>query len=125
MNEATTTREETMPKVRPATDIVEKEDGFHIFIDMPGVRKEGLTIDLNADEVTVSGRTAYPADPTEAKDRHYSHVEFGGGEYVRTFTLSDTVDKEKITAKLDNGVLNLHLPKSEKAVPKKIEISVE
>ncbi len=125
MTNETIAREEKLPKVRPATDIVEKEDGFHIFIDMPGVRKDGLTIDLNADEVTVTGRTYYPADPSEAANRSFSHVEFGGGEYARTFTLSDTVDKEKITAKLDNGVLNLHLPKSEKAVPKKIEINVE
>ncbi len=125
MSEPTVTREDTLPKVRPVTDIVEKQDGFHIFIDMPGVNKEGLTIDLNADEVTVTGRTAYPADPTTEKGRTYSHVEFGGGEFERTFTLSDTVDKEKITAKLENGVLNLHLPKSEKAAPKKIEITVE
>ncbi len=125
MTNETVTREEKLPKVRPATDIVEKEDGFHIYIDMPGVRKDGLAIDLNADEVTVTGRTCYPADPAEDANRSFSHVEFGGGEYVRTFTLSDTVDKEKITAKLDNGVLNLHLPKSERAVPKKIEISVE
>lgn len=121
----TVRQEERLPKFRPATDIVEQEDGFHIFCDMPGVSKEDLVIDLNKYELTVIGRTAYGADPSRDNERKYTHMEFGGGEYNRTFTLSDSVDREKISAKLENGVLNLFLPKSEAAKPKRIDISVE
>ncbi len=112
-----------LPRYRPATDIVEMEDGFHIFLDMPGVPRENLVIDLNENEVAVSGTTSYPADPSQGASAKYAHMEFGGGEYQRTFTLSDNVDREKISAHLENGVLNLYLPKSERATPKRIEIS--
>lgn len=118
--------ERELPRFRPATDIVELEDGFHILVDMPGVRKEDLVIDLHENELLVSGKTRYAADPAaEAgkSGRRYGHQEFGGGGYRRTFTLSDTVDREKIVAKLENGVLNLFLPKGEKAKPKRIEVT--
>ncbi len=120
------TEEQHVPRFRPASDIVEREDGFHIIMDMPGVQKEALFVDVNKNEVTVSARTSYPAEPPKpekAGDRSYTHVEFGGGEYRRTFTLSDSVDREKITAILKNGVLDLYLPKSEAAKPRRIEIS--
>lgn len=120
-NIAKETRE--MPRHRPATDIVEMEDGFHIMLDMPGVSKENLIIDLNENEIMVSGVTTYAADPSVDSKAKYAHMEFGGGEYRRAFTLSDDVDKDKITAKLENGVLDLHLPKSEKKEPKRITIT--
>lgn len=119
-----------LPKYRPGSDIVEMADGFHIFMDMPGVKKDDLLIDLNEKEVTVSAMGCYPPDPAaESSDpekggRRYTHVEFGGGCFERTFTISDVVDREKITAKLEHGVLNLYLPKSEESKPKRISINV-
>ncbi len=114
--------EQALPRVRPASDIVEREDGFHISMDMPGVRKEDLVIDLNKNEVTVSAPVRH--DTTGSGGRRYTHVEFGSGLYVRNFTLADTVDRERIKATLQNGVLDLFLPKSEAAKPRRIEISV-
>lgn len=111
-------------RMRPAADIVEHEDGFHIYMDMPGVKKEDLAIDLNKNEVTVTAPVRYDEAPGQEKGgRRYTHVEFGSGLYSRTFTLADSVDREKITAGLTNGVLNLHLPKSEQAKPRRIEIN--
>lgn len=110
--------ESQMPRVRPATDILEKEDGFYIYVDMPGVRKEDLIIDLKENELTISGKTSYGPEGEEK----YIEVEFGNGEYFRNFTLSDIVDKERIRANLKNGCLELQLPKVEKAQPKRIEI---
>jgi HSP20 family protein len=110
-----------MPRFKPATDIIETDNGFVIYLDMPGVAKEDLVIDLNEDEIKVSAKTSYPS-PAEEK---LGHVEFGNGEYSRGFTLSQIVDKEKIRATLKNGVLELTLPKAEKAVPRKIEIRSE
>lgn len=110
--------ERRLPRVKPATDIIEKEDGFYIYVDMPGVEKKDLIIDLNEDELKVSGKAEYD----EPEGRKLAHVEFGGGEYFRSFTISHIVDKERIKASLQNGVLELHLPRLDKVQPRKIEI---
>lgn len=117
-------REETqVRRLRPASDIVEREDGFHIFMDMPGVRKEDLVIDLNKNEVAVSAPVRHDeALGQEKGGRRYSHAEFGSGLYSRSFTLADSVDRGKISASLKDGVLDLYLPKSEAAKPRRIEI---
>lgn len=112
------TEERRLPRVKPATDIIEREDGFYIYVDMPGVGKDTLVIDLNEDELKVSGR----AEPAMPEGRKLGHVEFGGGEYFRSFTVSHIVDKERIRATLKDGVLELYLPRHEKAQPRKIEI---
>ncbi|MBG0776175.1 MAG: Hsp20/alpha crystallin family protein [Desulfovibrionaceae bacterium] len=111
--------ETTFPRTAPAADIIEREDGFHLFLDMPGVQREALVLDLNDNELTVSGRTAYPA---QAEGERVHALEFGDCEYRRAFTLSDMVDRERIRATLTNGVLEIFLPKAEKALPKRIEI---
>jgi len=110
--------ERRLPRVKPATDIIEKEDGFYIFIDMPGVGKSDLIIDLNEEELKVSGKAQYELP----EGQKLGHVEFGGGEYFRSFTVSHIVDKERIRATLKDGVLELYLPRQEKAEPRKIEI---
>lgn len=120
MTDITKTQEKALPRFKPATDIVEAEDGFYIYMDMPGVSKENLIIDLNEDEIKVSGKTDFPTREGEK----LVHVEFGDGEYYRGFTVSHVVDKARIKATLKNGVLELHLPKAEKAVPRKIDIQV-
>ncbi len=110
--------ERRLPRVKPATDIIEQEDGFYIFMDMPGVAKEDLVIDLNEDELKVSGKAEYVLP----EGQKLGHVEFGGGEYFRSFTVSHMVDKERIKAAMKDGVLELYLPRLEKAQPRKIEI---
>lgn len=111
-------KEETaLHRVRPATDIVEREDGFHVFMDIPGVRKQDLKIDLDEGELTVSGATA-PASTEE----NYLEVQFGPVEFRRTLTVADVIDQEKIEAKVENGVLELRLPKVDTALPRRIEI---
>lgn len=110
-----------VPRFTPATDILEREDGFHIYMDMPGVSKDELTIDLQDNEVTIHGESAYALKDSGKR----LHSEFDTAEYVRTFTLSDVVDRNKIKAVLKDGVLDLHLPKAEEAKPRKIEIKAE
>ena len=113
----------TLPTYRPVSDILEREDGFHISMDMPGVDKEALAIDLNENELTVSAVTSYPPDPAAQEGRKYHHLEYGGGKYQRTFTISDGVDREKISANLHNGVLSLFIPKAENLKPRRIQVS--
>ena len=79
-------------------------------MDLPGVKKEDMEIDLKEREITIIGKVEHV--PHEA--RKYIEVEFGGGEYARSFTLSDVVDREKIKASMNNGVLELFLPQKRK-----------
>lgn len=111
--------EQRFPKIRPITDIIECEDGVRIFMDMPGVSKEDLVIDLQDGELKVFGKTSY----TKRSGEKLGHVEFGNGEYYRSFTLSNQVDKERISATLINGVLEIYLPKAAKTIPKRISIT--
>ena len=107
-----------LPKFKPNTDVVEREDGFHIFVDMPGVGKDDLCIDLRENELEIRGRAVYPRQ----ENTKALHVEFGDGEYVRTFTISDGVEREGIRANLNKGLLELFLPKAERFKPRRIEI---
>ncbi|SKA96836.1 Molecular chaperone IbpA, HSP20 family [Paucidesulfovibrio gracilis DSM 16080] len=117
-NEVKAREEKPLQKIRPATDILEREDGYHVFMDIPGVRREDLVLDLQDNELAVSAKTA----EIGSQEERYADVEFGPVEYSRVISVSDLVDKEGIKANLTNGVLSLHLPKAEKALPKKIEI---
>ena len=88
--------------------ILECEDGFHIFVDMPGVSKDDLSIDLRENELEIRGKSLSPRE----ENARALHVEFGDGEYVRTFAISDGVDREGIRANLKKGLLELFLPKT-------------
>ncbi len=107
-----------LPRFSPNTDIIEKEDGFHIYMDMPGVDREDLIIDLKENDLEISARAQYP----RMEGVSNVHLEFGDCEYSRSFTISDVVERENIKANLKNGVLEMFLPKAEKAKPRKIEI---
>lgn len=114
---------QNMPQYRPWADIVELEDGTHIFLDMPGVSKDTLIVDVEDKELEISASTGYPADPFSGTKERANHVEFGGGRYHQRFTLADDVDRERISATLTDGVLDVHLPRSEKMQPRRIEIN--
>ncbi len=107
-----------LPRFSPSTDIIEQQDGFHIYMDMPGVARENLVIDLKENDLEISAKADYP----RMEGVSNIHLEFGDCEYARSFTVSDVVDRENIKATLKNGVLEMFLPKAEKAKPKKIEI---
>lgn len=114
----TVVKDSKLPVLRPATDIVEREDGFYVFMDMPGVSRQNLVIDLEDDELTIVGRSEIVG-----KGENYGEMQFGNGEYRQAVSLSDIVDREKVTAKLQDGVLEIHLPRMAAAEPRRIEIS--
>lgn len=109
------------PAATPATDILECGDGFHIFIDLPGVSSSGLSIDLEENELTVKGVSSYNQAPSRGQLR----LEFEAATFERTFTLSEMVDRERIKANLKDGVLDLYLPKAEAMKPRRIEIKTQ
>ena len=96
----------------PPTDILERDDGFHILMDLPGVASEDLVIDLEQNELTVLASSRYEVGESQAM-----RSEFGPLSYKRVFTLSDMVDRENIKAVIKDGVLDLFLPKAESMKP--------
>lgn len=113
-------RQSQRPRVRPAADIVERSDGFYLYLDMPGVAHEDLTLDIEGDELSIQAVTRFGNDSSV----RVHALEFGDVEYHAQFTLSDLVDVARIGAQLANGVLTIFMPKREAAQPKRVRIEV-
>lgn len=106
----------------PAIDITENEDHYLVTADIPGVSKEDVKVDFHDGMLTVKGEKR--SEEKEEKD-NYLRVERSFGSFVRTFTLPETVEPDKIKATYKDGVLKLSIPKKADAKPKKIEIKVQ
>lgn len=106
------------PVFVPTTDIYEKEDAILVRCDMPGVEDDCVDITLENSELTITGRQAV-ARP-EGCDLLSN--EYDTGTFQRAFKVPQLIDRDKIKAKLHNGVLDIELPKAEQAKPRKIEI---
>ena len=119
-SEAATPAEQTTPGLvfTPAVDIFETEKKITLLADLPGVKADGLKIDLRDDTLTLTGEVA-PFEGTKEDD---IVIEYQIGKYYRQFTLSEAIDQNKIEAELKDGVLRLSLPKVEKATPRKITV---
>ena len=100
----------------PAVDIYENEDEILIYADMPGVVKDDISVDIDNGTLSISGVRKLSLKGS------VTYEEFSDVEYVRNFSVPQTIDVEKVEAELKNGVLRLHLPKSEAAKPRQIEI---
>ena len=107
------------PVFQPAVDIYESQDKLTLIAEMPGVTKDGLSINLQDNILTIYGTVASASH----EDRKTIHREYNVGDYRRGFTLSDQIDQTKITAAIKNGVLILSLPKVEESQPRQIEIT--
>jgi HSP20 family molecular chaperone IbpA len=109
------------PVFTPPIDIFETADGLVLQADLPGVTSETLELQVQDNKLTLFGRVESPM-PASAK---LIHQEYGVGNYLRSFILSDEVDHDRITAKLTNGVLELTLPRAPKAEPRRIQIQAD
>lgn len=101
----------------PRFDIVESDGDLCLYGDLPGVTKDSLDIRFENGLLEVRGKV---------EPRHTGHEfvygEYGIGDFYRSFTISEDIDAEKISAELKNGVLALHLPKTEAVKPRKIAV---
>ncbi len=104
--------------VSPRVNITESNDGYLLEAEMPGVDKNGLEISLEGNELTLTGRRQGPPQGLELVYR-----ESTPRDYRRVFVLDPTIDSAKIEARMDNGVLKLHLPKAEQVKPRRITVS--
>ena len=103
----------------PVTDIYETESSLTIVMEMPGVTKESVNVDLQDDVLRIEGQI----DFSKYKGMEPVYTEYNVGHYVRTFGLPSKIDREKITAQLQDGVLTLTLPKVLEAQARRISIS--
>ena len=105
----------------PPVDISETDEAFHIAAELPEVKKDDVKVTVEKGVLTLQGERK---EEREEKGRKIHRIERSYGRFVRSFTLPDLVDDTKVKAEFKNGVLHLHLPKSEKARPKAIEVKV-
>lgn len=114
--EALSERKRPIPTVAPLVDILENDDEILLYADMPGVDKKDITINIDNGRLALSGiREVSPVGAANWE-------EFGDVEFRRTFSVPQTIDVARVNAELKDGVLLLHLPKSEAAKPRQIEI---
>ncbi len=103
-------------KVAPAVDIFENSNEILLYADMPGVVKEDISVNIDNGTLSLSGVRKLKTKGT------VNWEEFGNVQFVRSFSVPPTIDANKVEADLKEGILRLHLPKSENAKPKRIEI---
>ncbi|MEZ4743846.1 MAG: Hsp20/alpha crystallin family protein [Bdellovibrionota bacterium] len=107
------------PEFVPACDIEETESEYHLSMDVPGLEKDDIRIEVVGNSVSISGERK---QEKEEKGANQYRLERSYGKFNRTFTLPDGVKEENIEANYDNGVLCLTLPKSEKSKAKRISV---
>ena len=119
--EAATREERTVPGryYVPHTDVWETEDALTVVMEVPGVAREAVEIELKEDVLRVEARV----DPARYEGLQPVHTEYGVGHWARAFALSDRVDRERIEARLEDGVLTLTLPKAAEAKPRRIALA--
>ncbi len=104
----------------PRFDIFENADELVLVGDLPGVGKDDLDIRFEKDELAIYGRVAPRQEQCE-----YLYSEYGIGDFYRAFTIGEAIDSSAISAELKNGVLTIHLPKTEAVKPRRIEVKGE
>jgi HSP20 family protein len=103
----------------PDVDIYETPDSLWLRADMPGVDENSIQINVNEGVLSIEGQVAVK----DYENLAPVYTEYNIGNYARRFTLANTIEAERISARMKNGVLELELPKAEKAKPRRIAIS--
>ncbi|WP_191859535.1 Hsp20/alpha crystallin family protein [Hanstruepera ponticola] len=107
----------------PAVNIKEDNENYFLEVAVPGMKKDDFDLEIDNDILSISAETK---SENETKQDTYTRREFGYASFKRTFTLPDTVETDKIKAKYEDGILNIHIPKREEAKrkpAKRIDIS--
>lgn len=110
-------RQTTEQFIAPAATVLENADGYTLEVEMPGVSKENLEMWVENNELTILGRRATPA-----VEGALVHRESRPENFRRSFELDPSIDAAKISAKIDQGVVTLTLPKAEQVKPRKIAV---
>jgi HSP20 family protein len=104
----------------PSVDIYETKDAIRVRAELPGLDKEAVHVEVKDGVLTLRGERKFER---EVKEENYHRIERAYGTFHRSFTLPSSVDAEKVTARMKDGVLEVDLPKKEQAKPKQITIA--
>jgi len=104
--------------IAPAATLLENADGYTLEVEMPGVTKENLEMWVENNELTILGRRSTPA-----VEGTLLHRESRSENFRRAFELDPSIDAGKISAKIEQGVVTLTLPKAEQVKPRKIAVA--
>jgi HSP20 family molecular chaperone IbpA len=118
--ELVTKEEKTVPGryYVPYADIYDTDNALCVVMEMPGVEKKDLNVALENAVLRVDGQINF----SKYEGMEPVYTEYNVGHYARSFTLSNKVDQERISAQLDDGVLTLTLPKAKEAQPRRISV---
>jgi len=103
----------------PQTDLVETDERFELRLDVPGLSTDDIDINLQNGTLTVSGERT---SERTGEGEDYVRVERAFGTFHRSFALPDAVDHKRIEVTYEDGVLSIHVPKTEESTPRQIEI---
>jgi HSP20 family protein len=106
----------------PQVDIYESEEALMLRADVPGVEMKDLNLEIEQGTLTIKGERRF--ERKQDKNGGYHRIERSYGQFVRCFSLPETVDSEKVKADYKNGVLTVSLPKKEVAKPKTVKIEL-
>lgn len=105
----------------PPVDVFEDAGGITLYADLPGVPKDRLALQVEAETLTIEGEVALAVP----EGMEASHAEVSVPRYRRVFTLSKELDAEKVSAEFNAGVLRLRIPKAEHLQPRRVEVRVD
>ena len=111
-------RQATEQFITPAATVLENTDGYTLEVEMPGVSKENLEMWVENNELTILGRRSMPS-----VEGMLIHGESRSENFRRSFELDPSIDASKISAKIEQGVVTLTLPKAEQVKPRKIAVA--
>lgn len=111
----------TVAEWAPLVDITEDEKEYLIKAELPEVKKDDVKVSVQDGILTIAGERK---SEKEEKNKKFHRVEWAYGSFSRSFTLPEDADADKVAGDFKDGVLKVHVPKSEKAKPKKIEVKV-
>lgn len=113
-------QEENLGAWVPPVDIAEEKDRILITAELPGFQEDQISIQTENGMLTLTGERQFEK---ESGERNYHRVERSYGQFVRSFSLPNNVDREKIHATFSNGLLQIELPKREDAKPRQIRVT--
>ncbi|MBK6796099.1 MAG: Hsp20/alpha crystallin family protein [Acidobacteria bacterium] len=103
----------------PPVDIFETETGFVLMAEVPGIKSEEIDIKISGGTLTLRGERKWERD---VQGEHFHRLESSYGKFERSFSLSERIDADRITAELDRGILRLILPKRNENSGKEIPV---
>ncbi|NET34104.1 MAG: Hsp20/alpha crystallin family protein [Cyanothece sp. SIO1E1] len=104
----------------PSVDVSETDTQFQLSVELPGLSKEAIKVDLEKGRLTISGERKFE---NKEEGKNYHRIETQYGSFSRTFHLPDSIDEDSVVAKYENGILNITIDKNNDKVKKQIEIA--